>query len=118
MNRFEYISDTYVGLMLEHTMGSFLFKYIPGLSKTKIRTFWNAKGVYGGLTQANKERNLQDSFLFQTLTASPYLELGTGVENIFKLLRLDFVWRVTPQHMTNDAASKRFGVFGSIKFEF
>ncbi len=118
MNRFEYISDTYIGLMVEHTMGSFIFKYIPGLQKTKIRTFWNAKGVYGGLTQANKERNFQDSFPFQTLTASPYLELGTGVENIFKLLRLDFVWRVAPSNIINDHPTKKFGVFCSVKFEF
>lgn len=118
MHRFEYISDTYAGLMLEHSLGSFIFKYIPLLRATKIRTFYNAKGVYGKLSQANQDLNLKNDFGFQTLSTAPYLELGTGVENIFRLLRVDFVWRVLPVSRINDSAHRRFGVFGSLKFEF
>ncbi len=118
MNRFEYISDAYAGVMLEHSLGSFVFKYIPLVRKTKIRTFWNAKGVYGGLSQANQTLNLNNEFGFQTLSAAPYLELGTGLENIFRLLRIDFVWRVLPVSRVNDSSNKRFGIFGSLKFEF
>jgi len=118
MNRFEYISDVYVGLITEHSLGSFIFKYIPLIKKTKIRTFWNAKGVYGYLSQANEALNFNKGYPFQSLRSSPYLELGTGLENIFRVLRIDCVWRVLPERVQNDTPMRRFGVFGSVKFEF
>lgn len=118
MNRFEYISDTYAGLIMEHNLGSLFFKYIPYVEKMKIRTFWNAKGVYGSLTQANQQFNLSKDFIFQTLTKSPYIEVGTGAENIFKFLRVDCVWRVMPRGTEADIKARRFGVFGSFKFSF
>lgn len=118
MNRFEYLSDTYAGIIMEHSLGSFFFKYIPYLRDTKIRTFWNAKSVYGKLSDANTALNFNKGFDFQSLSTSPYLEMGTGVENIFRVLRLDLVWRILPVTRSNDSAARRFGIFGSVKFEF
>lgn len=119
MYRYEYISDKYAGLILEHNMGSLFFKYIPIVEKMKIRCFWNAKGVYGGLKNENQILNLNKGYSFQTLSKSPYLEIGTGLENILKVLRVDFVWRVLPYRTpTNDAQIRRFGIFGSMKFAF
>ena len=31
----------------------------------------------------------------QTMGKTPYVEAGVGIENIFKVLRLDYVWRLT-----------------------
>ncbi len=118
MNRFEYISDTYVGLMMEHSLGSFVFKYVPLLRKANLRTFWTAKGVYGSISSENRALNFGEGFEFKTLANAPYLELGTGVENIFRLLRIDFVWRVLPATIPNESPTRRFGIFGSIKFAF
>ena len=118
MYRYEYISDAYVGAITEHTMGSLFFKYIPYLKKMKLRTFWNAKGVYGSLSAANQKLNLNQGYNFQTLSKSPYLEVGTGVENIFKVLRVDFVWRLLPYRNIIDSPTRRFGIFGSFKFAF
>lgn len=118
MYRYEYLSDIYIGAMMEHSLGSLFFKYIPYIKKTKIRTFWNAKSVYGGLSTSNQSLNLNQGYNFQTLHRSPYLELGTGVENILKVLRVDFVWRVMPQRTTLDTPARRFGIFGSLKFSF
>jgi hypothetical protein len=118
MYRYEYISDAYIGGILEHSLGSLFFKYIPYINKTKIRTFWNARGVYGGLSQANTLLNFNKGFDFQSLARSPYLEMGTGVENIFRVLRVDFVWRILPTKNYNDTPSRRFGIFGSLKFDF
>jgi hypothetical protein len=118
MYRYEYISDTYAGVIMEHSTGSLFFKYIPYLRKMKLRTFWNAKGVYGGLSAANQQINLNQGYIFQTLTRSPYLEVGTGIENIFKILRVDFVWRLMPYRNDVDSPARRFGVFGSVKFVF
>lgn len=119
MYRYEYISDAYVGLIMEHTLGSLFFKYIPYAKKMKLRTFWNMKSVYGGLSKENQTLNLLKGYDFQTLTKSPYVELGTGIENILKVLRVDFVWRVLPYRTeVNDNPNRRFGVYGSLKFAF
>ena len=119
MYRYEYISDKYAGIILEHNMGSLFFKYIPYVDKMKIRCFWNAKTVYGGLSKSNQLLNLNKGYDFQTLSKSPYLEVGTGLENILKVLRIDFVWRVLPYRTpTNDSQIRRFGIFGSMKFSF
>ncbi len=119
MYRYEYISDLYAGAIIEHSLGSLFFKYIPYVKKMKVRTFYNIKGVYGDLTEANQLLNFNKGYYFQSLAKSPYLELGTGIENIFKILRVDFVWRLLPYRTpTNDAYYRRFGIFGSIKFAF
>jgi len=31
----------------------------------------------------------------RTMGKTPYVEAGVGIENIFKVLRLDYVWRLT-----------------------
>jgi hypothetical protein len=118
MHRYEYLSDAYIGANIEHSLGSFIFKYIPLLKKSKIRTFWNMKGVYGSMSSANQLTNLNKGFEFQTLARSPYLEAGTGIENILKVLRIDFVWRILPLNNFNDTPARRFGIFGSVKFDF
>ncbi|MBK7691616.1 MAG: hypothetical protein IPJ31_11025 [Bacteroidetes bacterium] len=119
MYRYEYISDLYAGAIIEHSLGSLFFKYIPYVKKMKVRTFYNIKGVYGDLSEANQLLNFNKGYYFQSLAKSPYLELGTGIENIFKILRVDFVWRLLPYRTpTNDAYYRRFGIFGSIKFAF
>jgi len=119
MYRYEYLSDTYAGLMAEHALGTLFFKYIPYVKKMKIRTFWNVKGVYGNLSNNNRILNSYPDYSFQTLHRSPYLEAGTGIENILKVLRIDCVWRVLPYRAgLNDSPIRRFGVFGSLKFDF
>ncbi len=119
MYRYEYISDLYTGAIIEHSLGSLFFKYIPYVKKLKMRTFWNVKGVYGNLSTANQLLNFNKGYYFQSLAKSPYLEVGTGIENILKVLRVDFVWRILPYRTpTNDSYYRRFGIFGSMKFAF
>lgn len=118
MNRFEFISDIYTGVMIEHNMGGALFNYAPLLKKAKLRQFWTLKTVLGALSPANQNLNLNKGFQFKTLASSPYLEIGTGVDNIFQLFRVDFVWRVIPSPGANEPLEKRFGIFGSFRVGF
>ncbi len=53
MNRFEFISDQYAGINLEHNIGGGVFNYIPYLKKLKMRQFWTAKVLYGSLSDEN-----------------------------------------------------------------
>lgn len=116
MTRFEYLSDKYAGINLEHNIGSGLFRFIPITRKLKWRQFWNIKTVIGSLSAKNTALN-NTAGTFKTLNGHPYMELGTGIDNIFRLLRLDFVWRVLPSSVPG-ARSSSFGIFGSLQFQF
>lgn len=116
MNRFEYLSDQYAGINVEHNVGSGLFRFIPLTRKLKLRQFWNAKAVWGSLNAENTALN-NKAGSFKTLNGTSYLEVGTGIDNILKVLRLDFVWRVLPRPLPANKTS-RFGVFGSFQFQF
>ncbi|MEO8770829.1 MAG: DUF5686 family protein [Ferruginibacter sp.] len=112
MNKYEFVSDRYAGISIEHNIGNGLFKYIPLTRKFKFRQFWNVKAIAGNLSDANKTLNSVSSYPIKSLDGKIYMEVGTGVDNIFKLFRLDFVWRLLPTPLPANRAS-RFGIFGS-----
>lgn len=118
MERFEFISDRYAGFNLEHNIGGGIFNYIPQVRKLKMRQFWTAKLLYGNLSEANKQLNLNKGYPFRTLDRDPYIEVGTGVSNILQLFRIDFVWRLSPKMLPGEPQHKYFSVFGSVQFNF
>ncbi|MBL0154824.1 MAG: carboxypeptidase-like regulatory domain-containing protein [Chitinophagaceae bacterium] len=114
MNRWEFVHDRYAGINIEHNFGSGIFRLFP---KIKARQLWTAKVLWGGLTPANRALNFKTGNSFQTLDDKTYLELGTGVDNIFHVFRLDFVWRVLPSTLPK-TGDKTFGIFGSFRLTF
>lgn len=113
MNRFEFISDRFMSFNIEHQLGWNIFQLIPGL---KWRQFWNAKVLTGNLSEQNRLLNFANDHGFKTLDNKAYLELGTGIDNIFKLFRLDLVWNVSQRSLVS--SDKRFGIFGSTRIGF
>ena len=117
MNRFEYLSDQYAGVTIEHNLGRGLFRYLPFNKKLKFRQFWNAKALWGGLSKENIGLNMYPGTSFENLRGKNYFELGTGIDNIFHFFRIDFVWRVLPRPFPIEQY-RRFGIFGSFRFSF
>ena len=117
MNRFEFIADEYAGFNIEHKVGSGIFKYIPLTRNMKLRQSWSAKGVFGTLSSQNQKLNFVGYYPYNSLNGKVYLELGTGIDNIFKVFKVDFVWRLTPAASSSQAIN-HFGVFGSFRFTF
>jgi hypothetical protein len=117
MNKYEFISDQYAGLTIEHNFGSGLFRLFGPTRKLKFRQFWNAKALWGSLSSENYTENFKQGNTFQTLNGRTFLELGTGVDNILRIFRIDFVWRVLPRPLPNET-SQKFGVFGSFRLSF
>ena len=113
--------DRYLGFGIEHNFGNGLFRFIPFTRKLKFRQFWTAKGLWGGLSDANRQYNSSLDYpftkQFNSLDGKTYMELGTGVDNIFKVFRLDFVWRVLPRPLPPEKV-KRFGIFFSFRLAF
>jgi hypothetical protein len=110
MTRFEYLTDRYAGFNLEHNIGSGLFRYVKLTRKLKFRQFWEAKGVIGHISEANKQLNFVGEEPFKSLDNKMYMEVGTGVDNILKFFRVDFIWRILPQPLPENHV-ERFGVF-------
>ncbi|HEX6333126.1 MAG TPA: DUF5686 family protein, partial [Flavisolibacter sp.] len=117
MNRFEFLHDRYAGFNVEHNFGNGLFRFIPLTRKLKFRQFWTAKGLWGSLSPANRELNTVGDYHFDALNGRTYLELGTGVDNILKVLRLDLVWRPLPNDLSK-INNQKFALFGSFRFSF
>lgn len=114
MNRWEFIHDQFAGINIEHNIGNGIFRWFP---KLRFRQFWTAKTLWGTLSNANKSLNFKQGHNFQSLDGKTYLELGTGIDNIFRLFRIDFVWRVLPSGLVRDN-DKNFGIFGSFRVAF
>ena len=117
MNRFEYIFDKYTGLNIEHNIGSGIFRLLPQNKIFKLRQFWNVKMMWGSISEENQLLNIRQGFPFTSLNGKTYMEMGTGIDNIFRFFRVDLVWRITPKPLPIEGY-KRFGVFGSFRFSF
>ena len=125
MNRFEYYSDKYVGIQVEHNFEKKLINLIPFLRKAKVRQFWNFKAVSGDMSNSNRAFNRTDygEYQLRTLRGNTYIEIGTGLDNLFKFFRIDFIWRISPTFNTPIRPSalqpiQNFGVFGTMKIQF
>lgn len=113
MNYFEFVNDTYVSFRYQHNFEGFLMNRIPLIRKLRWRLIGIANIIWGSLDQTNidiipetdLEGNPVDQFL--SLNNTPYIELGYGIENIFKVVRLDFIHRLT--YLDNPNVN-RFGI--------
>ncbi|WP_346236328.1 DUF5686 family protein [Niabella insulamsoli] len=114
MLRYQYIHDRFAGINYEHNIGNGIFKILPRL---KFRQFYTVKALWGSISEANKQLNFKEGSNFLSLDGKTYLELGTGVDNILRVLRVDFIWRVLPDQQPTPTM-KNFGVFGSLRFNF
>jgi hypothetical protein len=94
MNYMEFVSDKYVSLQLEHHFNGLLFNLIPGVRLAKLRSLLIGKIYFGTLTNQNRNGNflLADGM---EVMQHPYAEVGFGIENILKISRIDFTWRLT-----------------------
>ncbi|MFY9152486.1 MAG: DUF5686 family protein [Prolixibacteraceae bacterium] len=95
LNYMEYVHDKYLHAYLEYHLNGFIFNRMPVLKKIGLREVFSAKGMIGSFNESNKQIVELPSSI--TKMSNPYIELGAGVENIFRLFRVEAVWRVAPQ---------------------
>lgn len=117
MNYYEFTSDQFVTLSFTHHFDGLLFNKIPLLRKLKWREVLQARGVYGSLSAKNQEYS-QFPDQLRSFGKEPYLEAGPGIENIFRFIRVDAVWRLTHLHDPQNPTVPKFGVFVSLNFAF
>ena len=102
-------------------MEGFFFNKIPLFKKLKWREVVWGKAVVGTLRDENKEVMpfLEGMYTFNNpdkiSLLKPYVEVGAGVENIFRLLRFDVIQRLS--YLDNLGISK-FGFRISLQMKF
>ncbi|CAN5451952.1 DUF5686 family protein [soil metagenome] len=114
MNYFEFVSDRYVSLRYQHFFEGFLTNNIPLMRRLKWRLVATGNLLYGSAHKKNFNlmpeihSNGEPLPQFNALNPNkPYVELGYGIENIFKFIRVDAYHRIT--YLKNPEVSK-FGV--------
>lgn len=113
MNEYEFVMDTYAELFLTYSLWGLLLNKVPLVQKLKLREVATFKMVYGQLSEANQNTNnyLKELPPFYIGNSAPfplpYMEAGIGLENIFKIIRVDAIWRLTYRH---NPLAPNFGV--------
>ena len=118
----EFASDQYFSIRYRHFFEGFLLNKIPLIRKLKWRAVANANVLFGSVSEANTSHAPvmdPEGYPLQAFGSLdptiPYLELGYGIENIFKFFRVDFFHRMT---YLDDPATKPFAVKVSAQIIF
>jgi hypothetical protein len=126
MNYFEFVSDQFASIQYNHNFEGLLFNRIPLIKKLKWRLIGSANVLMGSQRSANREImkevdnplrvKFEDRYSFDSLDPTkPFAEVGYGIDNIFKVFRLQAFHRLT--YLDNPKA-ERFRVMASINLSF
>jgi len=114
MNYYEFVSDQYFSIKAEQHFGGIFLDRIPALRKLKWREVATFSAVSGRLSNKNRAL-LAKPEVFSDLSNKPYLEAGVGIENIFKILRIDNIWRISYLDRPDIA---KVAILGTISISF
>ncbi len=113
LNFYDFITDQYASLHLEHNFNGRLFARVPWLRALNWREIIGLKTVFGSISQENIALNATGTnYLAPT---KGYIEYHVGVGNIFKVMKVDFSWRGSYFGLPN---ARRFGVNIGFGFHF
>lgn len=126
MNFMEFVSDKYAATNLDFYFNGFFFNKIPLIKKLKLREVASFKILYGGVRDENDPAKTQDLLKFPTdasigkqttfaLNKTPYIEMSVGIANIFKVIRVDLVKRLT--YLQHPDIST-WGIRTKVRFDF
>ncbi len=113
LDYYEFVTDTYASLHIEHNFNGRFFSRVPFLRKLNLREIVGFKGIVGSISKNNKALNASNiNYIAPT---KGYYEYSVGVGNIFKVLRIDFSWRGNYKDIPG---ANTFVVKGAFGFHF
>ena len=107
INNMEFLNDRFASLSVSYDMNGKLFNRIPLIKHLKWREMIRFRALWGTLTDKNNpfKNDNPDLFLFPMRDGKytsfvmdpkvPYMEASIGIYNIFKLLHVEYVHRLT-----------------------
>lgn len=121
----EFLFDAYVSLYATYYFKGWIFNRIPGINRLQLRGVVSFAAIYGCLTDKNNPTiagneglyAIPDEVAGRSSTpispTMPYMEFTAGIENIFKVLRIDYVRRLTyNEYMLPNGQMQKIGAWG------
>ena len=127
MNYYEFASDEYFTAQASHHFDGLFLNKIPLIRKLKWREVITGKALFGRVHNDNKAILIFPQTLSELDSGGgPYYEAGAGIENIFKIFRIDALWRLSyidkqyiDKYYSNGGNRiTKFGIRGSIQIIF
>lgn len=121
MNPMEFAMDHFASCDLTYWGNGVLFNRIPFIKRAKFREVIDFKCLLGGLSKRNNPDLHPELFKFpvdanvQVMGHTPYMEISAGIDNIFKILRIDYVWRLS---YLNTPGTDKSGLRVALHFNF
>lgn len=97
----EFVSNQSLTWDIAYYLNGLILNRIPVIRKLQLREFVTFKGVWGKLSDRSNPNvgNPEGLFVFPSTTyefeRKPYMEIGVGIDNVLKLFRLSYIWRLT-----------------------
>ncbi|MEG1643352.1 MAG: DUF5686 family protein [Bacteroidales bacterium] len=108
LNPVEFVFDNYASWDFEYFANGLIFNRIPYIKYLKIREIVSFKGFFGALSDRNNPELNPGLWRFPDINQNsawkkslPYMEVGVGLDNIFTILRIEYVFRVTYRDLPN-----------------
>ena len=100
MRPMEFMMDRYVSLFATYHLKGLILNHIPLIKHLKLREVVGFNILYGAMSEMNRPTSQHVGlYLLPTnadfLTREPYMEYSIGIENILKLIRIDYVRRLS-----------------------
>ncbi|MFZ4263549.1 DUF5686 family protein [Sphingobacterium sp. HJSM2_6] len=116
MNPMEFAADEYLKLGFYHQLQGFLLNKIPLIKNLKLREVWGAQMFYGKLSDHNNpylsqdvvhfDKNNDGEIITQVLNNTPYWEGSVGLDNILRVLRVEYVKRLSYANYPNSTKDR------------
>ena len=105
INNMEFLNDRYASMMLSWDLNGKFFNRIPLIKKLKWREYFAVNMLWGDLTDKNNPFLPQNAGSDKLMyfpkgchvmdPKRPYVELVVGIHNIFKLIHIEYVRRMS-----------------------
>lgn len=122
----ELVTDEYVRLRAEWQWDGWLFNRIPLFNRLRFREVIGIHAMAGQLSKQNQPSNNSnlpsfpknddgEAFVQAFYWNQPYIELNVGIMNILKIVRIDYITRLTHQ---KTSSKQNHGFKVSVHFSF
>jgi hypothetical protein len=119
MNALEFVTDQYASVDVSYHLKGWILNRIPLVNLLQLREVVSFSGIYGGLSGKNNPAVSDNLFLFPEgvypLDKNPYMEFSVGLENIFRILQVNYYRRLT--HLDHPQIRKN-GFRIALRFSF
>ncbi len=119
MNAMEFVADQYVSLSMTYYLKGWILNRVPLIKWLRLREVVSFSGIYGGLSDKNNPTLTPGLFQLpdgtMPLGNKPYMEASVGLENILKILRVDYYRRLS---YLDNPGIKKGGFRIALRFSF